>query len=258
MNAEPAINAESLTRRFGNLTAVNKLNLNVPVGSIYGFLGPNGCGKSTTIRMLCGLLTPTEGNAHVLGVDVRKDPEALRLKIGYMTQKFSLYTDLTVLENLRFMTEIYGFKRHLATKRVAQQMEKFSLTDKAAQLAGTLSGGQKQRLALAATMLGNPELVILDEPANGLDPDGMREIREIIGQLSARGTTVFLSSHLLWEVERTCTHVAIIKEGRLLQQGAVSDVTSGAPMAALKAADMNVLLQAVATYPESHWAKVKR
>jgi ABC-2 type transport system ATP-binding protein len=228
MTAELAISTESLTRRFGTLTAVDQLNLNVPTGSIYGFLGPNGCGKSTTIRMLCGLLTPTEGDAHVLGLNVRKDPEALRLKIGYMTQKFSLYTDLTVLENLRFMTEIYRFKRHEATTRVTQQLKKFSLTDRAGQLAGTLSGGQKQRLALAASTLHGPELLFLDEPTSAVDPESRREFWEFLFDLVDQGTTILVTTHFMDEAER-CHALAILDEGRLVADGPPSELMQQLP-----------------------------
>ena len=167
---EPAISTHGLTRRFGKLIAVNQLDLSVPVGSIYGFLGPNGSGKSTTIRMLCGLLTPSDGEATVLGIDVRRDPEAVKRKIGYMTQRFSLYTDLTVLQNLRFMAEIYSLGKAQADERIAGQLERFALSDRAAQLAGTLSGGQRQRLALASATLHRPQLLFLDEPTSAVDP----------------------------------------------------------------------------------------
>ena len=163
-----AIRTEGLSRRFGSLVAVDRLDLEVPRAQIYGFLGPNGSGKSTTIRMLCGLLTPSEGSASVLGLEVPRDAEALRTKIGYMTQRFSLYEDLTVLENLQFLGQIHSLPRRRRRERIEQQLEEFRLSDRRHQLAGTLSGGQKQRLSLAATTLHSPELLFLDEPTSAV------------------------------------------------------------------------------------------
>jgi len=218
VRAGPAIVTRSLTRRFGELTAVDRVSLAVPLGKIYGFLGPNGSGKSTMIRMLCGLLTPTEGDAVVLGVDVRKDPEELKRNIGYMTQKFSLYTDLTVLENLRFMTEIYGLDRRVAGARVDAQIERFSLTDRTGQLAGTLSGGQKQRLALAAATLHEPKLLFLDEPTSAVDPESRRQFWEFLFDLIDQGTTILVTTHFMDEAER-CHALAILDEGALVAEG---------------------------------------
>lgn len=215
---DAAITATSLTRRFGDLTAVDGLDLRVPAGSIYGFLGPNGSGKSTTIRMLCGLLTPTEGNAKVLGIDVRKDPEAVKRKIGYMTQSFSLYTDLTVRENLNFVSRIYGLDNQAAETRINEQLTRFSLADRQDQLAGTLSGGQKQRLALASATLHEPELLFLDEPTSAVDPESRRGFWEFLFDMVDGGTTVLVSTHLMDEAER-CHSLAILDEGRLVADG---------------------------------------
>ena len=225
---EPAIVARSLTRRFGALTAVDRVDLEVPTGKIFGFLGPNGSGKSTTIRMLCGLLTPTEGEATVLGVDVRADPEALKRKIGYMTQKFSLYTDLTVLENLRFMTEIHGLRRRSAVERIDAQLQRFALERRTGQLAGTLSGGQKQRLALAAATLHEPELLFLDEPTSAVDPESRREFWEFLFDLIDQGTTILVTTHFMDEAER-CHALAILDEGALVAQGAPATLMDDMP-----------------------------
>ena len=219
MTSELAISTRQLTRRFGSLTAVDHIDLDVPKGKIYGFLGPNGCGKSTTIRMLCGLLTPSEGEATVLGVDVRQDPEAIKRKIGYMTQRFSLYTDLTVRENLGFMGEIYGIPKAERERRVRDKLERFHLTDRQQQLAGTMSGGQKQRLALCCATLHEPELLFLDEPTSAVDPESRREFWEFLFDLIEDGTTVLVTTHFMDEAER-CHAIAILNEGALVADGA--------------------------------------
>lgn len=218
MNADVAISARALTRRFGNIVAVDHLDLEVPTASIYGFLGPNGCGKSTTIRMLCGLLTPTGGEATVLGIDVRKDPEALKRKIGYMTQRFSLYGDLTVLENLRFMAEIYELSPKAARARVDAQLAHFALTERTGQLADTLSGGQRQRLALACATLHQPELLFLDEPTSAVDPESRREFWEFLFAMAEQGTTILVTTHFMDEAER-CHALAILDRGALVANG---------------------------------------
>ncbi|HEU5399169.1 MAG TPA: ABC transporter ATP-binding protein, partial [Gammaproteobacteria bacterium] len=166
---------QGLTRRFGSFTAVDGVDLTIPRGKVYGFLGPNGAGKSTTIRMLCGLLAPSAGTAEVLGHRMPEDAEALRRKLGYMTQSFSLYGDLTVRENLEFMAEIFTLPRSLREARIAAAMERYFLTDLAARRAGSLSGGQRQRLALAAATLHGPELLFLDEPTSAVDPQSRRD-----------------------------------------------------------------------------------
>ena len=225
---ELAISSAALTRRFGALTAVDHLNLNVPSGCIYGFLGPNGSGKSTTIRMLCGLLVPTEGEATVLGIDVRKNPEALRLKIGYMTQKFSLYEDLTVRENLRFMGEIYGLSKSQRVARIDAQLARFGLSDRTQQLAGTLSGGQRQRLSLASVTLHQPELLFLDEPTSAVDPESRREFWEFLFDMVDKGTTILVSTHFMDEAER-CHALAILDRGALVADGSPRDLMNDIP-----------------------------
>ncbi|MFM1894993.1 MAG: hypothetical protein RLZZ385_67 [Pseudomonadota bacterium] len=215
MTEAAAIVATGLTRRFGELLAVDRVDLTIAPGTIYGFLGPNGSGKSTTIRMLCGLLTPTDGNATVLGLDIRKrrDTEHLKQKIGYMTQKFSLYEDLTVRENLQFISEVYAITGRRRRQRVLELLDRFNLTEKARQRAGTLSGGQKQRLALAAAVLHQPELLFLDEPTSAVDPQNRRDFWETLFELADAGTTILVSTHYMDEAER-CHRLAILHKGR--------------------------------------------
>jgi ABC-2 type transport system ATP-binding protein len=219
----PAIEAHALSRHFGDLKAVDGLSLKVPRACIYGFLGPNGCGKSTTIRMLCGLLTPTSGSARVLGVQVPDEAEQLRRKIGYMTQRFSLYEDLSVQENLEFLAAIYSMPASDRRARVAAQLEKFELEDRAGQPAGTMSGGQRQRLALAAATLHEPELLFLDEPTSAVDPESRREFWDHLFDMADQGTTILVSTHFMDEAER-CHRLVIMDEGRLVADGAPDDL----------------------------------
>ncbi len=223
-----AIETRDLTRHFGDLVAVDHVSMQVPKGSIYGFLGPNGCGKSTTIRMLCGLLIPTEGSANVLGIDVLDDPEALKSKIGYMTQRFSLYEDLTVVENLQFMSEIYSVPRRERAPRIKAQLERFGLVDRAKQLAGTMSGGQRQRLALAAVTLHRPELLFLDEPTSAVDPESRREFWEFLFDMVDQGTTMLVTTHFMDEAER-CHALAILDQGALVADGSPKRLMADLP-----------------------------
>jgi len=216
-----AIHARGLTKNFGQVVAVNALDLDIPRSRIYGFLGPNGSGKSTTIRMLCGLLTPTRGEIRVLGHAIPREAEALRRKVGYMTQKFSLFEDLTVSENLRFMADIYTMSRAQRLQRMPEAVERYELGRLLRQRAGTLSGGQKQRLALAAATLHQPELLFLDEPTSAVDPENRRAFWEILFDLVAEGTTILVSTHFMDEAER-CHSIAILDLGTL--------VASGSPM----------------------------
>jgi ABC-2 type transport system ATP-binding protein len=215
---DSAIRARGLTRRFGDTVAVDGIDLNIPRASIYGFLGPNGSGKSTTIRMLCGLLTPSAGTADVLGLSVPGQAEALKHKIGYMTQRFSLYEDLSVRENLQFIAEIYCLPRRRRTQRIAELLETYRLQALTQQRAGTLSGGQKQRLALAAATLHEPELLFLDEPTSAVDPQSRREFWETLFELCAAGTTILVSTHYMDEAER-CHALAILDRGRIMADG---------------------------------------
>ncbi|MFQ5551868.1 MAG: ABC transporter ATP-binding protein [Gemmatimonadales bacterium] len=215
MDNEIAIRTHDLTRRFGAVTAVDHINLAIPRARIYGFLGPNGSGKSTTIRMLCGLLRPTEGEAEVLGHQVPGDAEALKRKIGYMTQRFSLYGDLTVHQNLEFMAEIYGLPYSKRKSRMEQLMEEHRLRELHDQRTETMSGGERQRLALAAAVLHEPELLFLDEPTSAVDPQSRRDFWEALFTLVHQGITILVSTHYMDEAER-CHRLAILDRGVLV------------------------------------------
>ncbi len=214
-----AIRARGLSKRFGALKAVDAVDLTVPRAHVYGFLGPNGSGKSTTIRMLCGLLTPSAGDIEVLGLRVPDEADALRLRIGYMTQKFSLFEDLSVRENLEFMAAVYGLSRQASRARVEALIERYHFGDRQPQLAGTLSGGQKQRLALAAAVIHEPELLFLDEPTSAVDPESRRDFWEKLFELADDGTTLLVSTHYMDEAER-CHRIAILDRGVLVADGA--------------------------------------
>ncbi len=221
-----AIRTRGLTRRFGSFTAVAGVDLAIPRGQVYGFLGPNGAGKSTTIRMLCGLLEPSAGEAEVLGHVMPRDAEALRRKLGYMTQNFSLYADLTVRENLEFMAEIFGLDRAARDAHIKAALERYFLADLAQQRAGSMSGGQRQRLALAAATLHGPELLFLDEPTSAVDPQSRRDFWDQLFQLAAAGTTILVSTHLMDEAER-CHGLAIISRGKLVAEGTPKALMEG-------------------------------
>ena len=214
-----AIVAENLSHRFGRLLAVDDLTLRIPAGIIYGFLGPNGSGKSTTIRLLCGLLTVREGKVRVLEHDMPRDAEKIRGKIGYMTQRFSLYEDLTVEENLQFLARVYSVTAGGRRGRIQALLEKYQLEQRRRQRTGTLSGGQKQRLALAAVTLHDPPLLLLDEPTSAVDPQSRRGFWADLFELAARGTTILVSTHYMDEAER-CHRLAILDRGRLVAEGA--------------------------------------
>lgn len=218
MQSELAIEARGLSKHFGDLKAVSGLDLNVPRGQIYGFLGPNGSGKSTTIRMLCGLLTPTEGSATVLDTEIPADTRILKPKIGYMTQKFSLFIDLTVLENLQFISEIYSYPAADRAARIDELLSKYNLQAQRQQLAGTMSGGQKQRLALACAVLHRPKLLLLDEPTSAVDPQSRRDFWENLFRLASDGTTILVSTHYMDEAER-CHRLAILDHGVKVADG---------------------------------------
>jgi ABC-2 type transport system ATP-binding protein len=218
MSPDNAIESNNLTKRFGTLTAVDHVNLAIPRKRIFGFLGPNGSGKSTTIRMLCGLLTPTEGTVTVLNHRVPEESEILKQKIGYMTQRFSLYEDLTVRENLDFIARIYCMPRPQRRGRIEEAMETYRLTDLRRQFAGTLSGGQRQRLSLAAATLHRPELLLLDEPTSAVDPQTRRDFWDKLFQLVDDGTTILVSTHYMDEAER-CHNLAILDHGRIVANG---------------------------------------
>ncbi|PHZ60395.1 ABC transporter ATP-binding protein [Photobacterium leiognathi] len=215
---ENAIITKDLTRKFGDFVAVDSLNLTVPRGAIYGFLGPNGCGKSTTLRMLTGLLTPTSGNVNVLGLDIPQQAEELRLRIGYMTQKFSLFSDLTIYENLEFMGQMFGISSKQLKPRINEQLSIYGLDQRAKQRAGSLSGGQKQRLALAAATVHKPDLLLLDEPTSAVDPENRRDFWEQLFDLSDQGTTILVTTHYMDEAER-CHGLAIMEAGIVRADG---------------------------------------
>ncbi len=207
-----AINAKLLSRNFGQLTAVSALNLQVEKQTIYGFLGPNGSGKTTAIRLLTGLLKPSAGQVEVLGYSLPKEANKLRAKIGYMTQKFSLYDDLSVEENLQFISKIYGLTANEQKLRISELLSTHQLTRQKKQLAGSMSGGQKQRLALAAAVIHKPKLLFLDEPTSAVDPQNRREFWEQLFDLCDQGTTILVSTHYMDEAER-CHKLAILENG---------------------------------------------
>jgi len=217
------VETEHLSRTFGRLVAVRDVSLGVKKGEIFGVLGPNGAGKSTTIRMLCGILDPTGGRGTVVGFDIARDAEKIKQRIGYMTQRFSLYEDLTVLENLKFYAGIYGVPGKTRRARIEQVLESTGLVDRRTQLAGTLSGGWKQRVALACSTIHEPPLLFLDEPTAGVDPVSRREFWEQIHAISALGTTVLLTTHYMDEAER-CHRLAFIFRGTLLDVGTPEEI----------------------------------
>ena len=223
MSATPdiAIEVEGLTKSFDGRTVVRDLSMTVRRGTIYGFLGPNGSGKTTTIRMLCGLLTPDVGHGTCLGFDIIKDADQIKRRVGYMTQRFSLYEDLSVRENLDFVARLYGVRE--PTKAARAMIERLGLAGRENQIAGELSGGWKQRLALGACTLPNPQLLLLDEPTAGVDPKARREFWNEIHELAANGLTVLVSTHYMDEAER-CHEIAYIAYGTLLTHGTVADV----------------------------------
>jgi ABC-type multidrug transport system ATPase subunit len=216
--SDVVIRTEGLTKAFGDLVAVNDVTFSVERGSIFGFLGPNGSGKSTCIRMLCGLLEPTAGTATVNGFDIRKEPERVKETIGYLSQKFSLYDDLTVAENIAFFARLYGLPAERIRLRTEAVMEVVGVTQQRNQRAGTLSGGWKQRLALAASLVHEPPLLFLDEPTAGIDPVARRALWDLLYELAGEGKTLFVTTHYMDEAER-CTSVAYIYLSRLICQG---------------------------------------
>ncbi|MGE5027603.1 MAG: ABC transporter ATP-binding protein [Betaproteobacteria bacterium] len=234
------IDVAGLSKRFNGLVAVNDLALQVRRGEIYGFLGPNGSGKTTTIRMLCGLLTPDDGRGTCLGYDIIRETRQIKRQVGYMTQRFSLYEDLSLRENLDFIARVYGMANRKEV--VKEALARLGLADRQKQLAGTLSGGWKQRLALAACMLHEPRLLLLDEPTAGVDPKARRDFWDEIHRLAAEGITVLVSTHYMDEAER-CHRLAYIAYGNLLTQGTVAEVVRNSGIVTWKAecADVYVL-----------------
>ena len=217
----PAVDVQDLTKRYGDKTVVDHLSMRVEQGEVFGFLGPNGSGKTTTIRMMCGLLTPDGGSGHTLGYDILREAVAIKREVGYMTQRFGLYEDLTIRENLDFIARVYRMDRR--GERIAGAIERLGLQDRTKQLAGSLSGGWKQRLALAACMLHEPRLLLLDEPTAGVDPKARRDFWEEIHKLAAAGITVLVSTHYMDEAER-CHRLGYIAYGRLLTLGTPAEL----------------------------------
>jgi ABC-2 type transport system ATP-binding protein len=219
----PAVRAERLRKTFGSLVAVDGLDLTIDRGEVFGLLGPNGSGKTTTIRMLCGLMEPTSGRADVAGIDVTTDPEGVRRRIGYMSQRFGLYDDLTVEEYLRFYASVYGLAGDARSRRIEDQLRDLGLEQRRRQLAGTLSGGWKQRLALACATAHRPAMLFLDEPTAGVDPAARRHFWQIIYDLAAGGTTILVTTHYMDEAER-CQRVAFLSRGHLIAVGTPAEV----------------------------------
>jgi len=261
--SDAVIVTRALSRRFGDLVAVRDVSLEVQRGEIFGVLGPNGAGKSTTIRMLCGILDPTSGEGTVVGFDIRRDPERVKERIGYMTQRFSLYEDLTVEENLKFYAGIYGVPLSRLKKRVGEVLERTGLGARRGQLAGTLSGGWKQRVALASATIHEPPLLFLDEPTAGVDPVSRREFWEQIHALSHEGTTVLLTTHYMDEAER-CHRLAFIFGGSVLDVGTPDDIVArrhlrGAELELERASDAAQALRRDPAVDEvAHYGKVLR
>jgi ABC-2 type transport system ATP-binding protein len=257
MNAAPAtkldaldivIDVEGLTKSFGGRTVVKDLTMQVRRGLIYGFLGPNGSGKTTTIRMLTGLLTPDSGRGTCLGYDILKEADIIKRHVGYMTQKFSLYTDLSIRENLEFVARVHGLR---SPRQAAQEaIERLGLENRASQLAGELSGGWKQRLALGACILPKPSLLLLDEPTAGVDPKARREFWDEIHHLAHEGMTVLVSTHYMDEAER-CHEIAYIAYGELLTHGTVDEVVaqSGLTTFTVTGSDLAALADQLAKAP---------
>ena len=225
MNESPVINVRGVTKRFGEKTAVDNVDLRVAQGEIYGFLGPNGSGKTTFIRMLCGLLKPDGGSGTCLGYDILTEQAAIKRHVGYMTQRFSFYEDLSIRENLDFVARVYQIPNRRVS--VDESLERLGLSGRQRQLAGELSGGWKQRLALAACLIHQPKLLLLDEPTAGVDPKARRDFWEEIHALAAEGLTVLITTHYMDEAER-CHSLAYLAYGRLLTRGTVDQVVTGA------------------------------
>ncbi|MGH7648397.1 MAG: ABC transporter ATP-binding protein [Gemmatimonadaceae bacterium] len=240
------IETRQLTKRFGSTLAVDGVSFSVEAGQVFGFLGPNGSGKTTTIGMLLGIITPTEGEFRLLGEQDARGLQRARLKVGATLETANFYPYLSGWDNLRLVANIKG----VGDARIEAVLHHVGLLDRRADRFCEYSLGMKQRLAIAATLLGDPDLIILDEPTNGLDPEGMRETRDLIAHLASQGKTIFLSSHLLNEVERSCTHVAILKRGRIIRQASVRELLNGGTTVSIRAEGVaEALVRAAREYP---------
>jgi ABC-2 type transport system ATP-binding protein len=222
--AQPAVHIEQLTKKFGDVAAVDGVTFDINRGEVFGVLGPNGSGKTTTIRMLCGLLTPTSGTATVAGFDVRTQSEEIRRNIGYMSQRFGMYEDLTVTENLDFYSSLYGLAGEEKRKRMDELFDELGLRPRVNQLVGTLSGGWKQRISLACAIAHHPQVLFLDEPTAGVDPAARRRFWETIYQLARSGTTILVTTHYMDEAAR-CQRIAFLSRGHLIAVGTGEEVT---------------------------------
>lgn len=257
-----AIVARGLTKKYKEVTAVNNLDLDIPRGTVYGFLGPNGAGKTTTIRMLLGLIDPTAGSAQVLGHDIVRERSAIAPKVGAIVESPAFYTYLTGEQNLEVLARSSNLS--LPKKRLGELIDRVGLSGRGGHKVKTYSLGMKQRLGIAATLLTEPDIIFLDEPTNGLDPSGTVDMRNMIIQLGQEGHTVFLSSHLLHEVEHVCSNVAIVQHGVMIKQGKVSDLTAGDGGYAIEAAPFERAFAVLrehpnlsASSPDQHWINVK-
>ena len=235
---------EDLVKRFGSFTAVDRISLSVRRGEVFGFLGPNGAGKSTTIRILCGLLRPTAGRATVAGFDVEHNPESVRQNIGYMSQKFSLYNDLKVIENLRLFAGLYSVPRNSARERIEWALAMSNLKGRESLITGTLPGGWKQRLALGCAVLHRPPIIFLDEPTSGVDPISRRQFWDLIHQMASQGVTVFVTTHYMEEAEY-CNRLALIYRGRMVALGTPSELKSSSMTGELLLVDCEPLGPAI-------------
>ncbi|MYI06131.1 MAG: ABC transporter ATP-binding protein [Gemmatimonadetes bacterium] len=247
MTDSPVIQTFELSKRFREVRAVDRVSIAVERGQVFGFLGPNGSGKTTTIGMLMGIIAPTAGTFRLFGASTPSGCLAARARVGATLETPNFYPYMSGRDNLKVAATIKG----VGSDRIDECLDIVGLAGRGRHRFRTYSLGMKQRLALAATMLNDPELVVLDEPANGLDPQGMKEVRDIIRILADRGKTIFLSSHLLWEVERMCTHVAIIRKGRVMKSGTVAEIVSEQVMALVRADDTEALTAALVAYPEA-------
>lgn len=253
MASDLAIDVHGLTKRFGKKVAVDHVDIAVPTGEVWGFLGPNGSGKTTTIRMLCGLLYPDDGSGTCLGLDVLTQSEAIKRQVGYMTQRFSFWEDLSIRENLEFVARIYQLPDRKT--KVDHTLERLGLVKRQTQLAGELSGGWKQRMALAACMIHDPKLLLLDEPTAGVDPKARRDFWEEIHALSEEGLTVLVSTHYMDEAER-CDRIVYILNGKLIARGSVAEVIaqSGLITFVLEGENVRRLLQHIQGQPGVDYA----
>lgn len=227
--SETAIVTEKLTRQFGGLTAVDQIDLQVTAGQFFGFLGPNGAGKSTTIKMLTGLLAPTSGQMQLLGIDFSSNPVEVKRQIGVVPEGMGLFDRLTGIEYLRFVGRMYGLDKPTTEKRAEELLEFMQLADREKTLITDYSHGMQKKLALAAAVIHGPRILFLDEPFEGVDALAAGALKALLGRMTARGVTIFLTSHVLEIVERLCSHVAIIHKGRLVAQGSLEELRSGIP-----------------------------